>query len=165
MANINDLPKNYTRLKDRILYFDGESAWESDKIVDLILEHGPDMIFSIQQLPGVQQKTGCGLMPLMKWNIPEEYLTRDIETELLEEASGISTEATNRVREELEEYKARDMLPLLRVLLYIRDKFEKEGVVWGVGRGSSVASYVLFLMKIHLVDSLKFELSIKEFLR
>ena len=39
------------------------------------------------------------------------------------------------------------------------------GVIWGVGRGSSVASYVLYLIGIHKVDSMYYDLPINEFLR
>ncbi len=38
-------------------------------------------------------------------------------------------------------------------------------VIWGVGRGSSVASYVLYLIGIHKVDSMYYDLPINEFLR
>jgi DNA polymerase III alpha subunit len=41
----------------------------------------------------------------------------------------------------------------------------EHGVVWGVGRGSSVASYVLFLIGIHKIDSLYYDLPIDEFLK
>ena len=38
-------------------------------------------------------------------------------------------------------------------------------VIWGVGRGSSVASYVLYLIGIHKIDSMYYDLPINEFLR
>jgi DNA polymerase III alpha subunit len=38
-------------------------------------------------------------------------------------------------------------------------------IVWGVGRGSSVASYVLYLLGVHKVDSIKYGLDIREFLK
>ena len=41
----------------------------------------------------------------------------------------------------------------------------KNNIVWGVGRGSSVSSYVLFLMGVHKVDSMKYNLDIKDFLK
>jgi len=34
-----------------------------------------------------------------------------------------------------------------------------------VGRGSSVASYCLYLLGVHKINSLKFDLDIKEFLK
>jgi DNA polymerase III alpha subunit len=41
----------------------------------------------------------------------------------------------------------------------------KENIVWGVGRGSSVASYVLYLIGVHKIDSLYYNLDVEEFLR
>jgi DNA polymerase III alpha subunit len=63
------------------------------------------------------------------------------------------------------EYKSRNMLDLLRWLKYFVDTCEKEGVVWGIGRGSSVASYILYLIGVHSVDSIKYNLDWQEFLR
>jgi DNA polymerase III alpha subunit len=42
---------------------------------------------------------------------------------------------------------------------------KERNIVWGVGRGSSVASYVLFLIGTHKVDSVKYELDFNEFLK
>ena len=66
---------------------------------------------------------------------------------------------------ELTEFKARKLYPVLTVLIYIIDTMRKNNLVWGIGRGSSVASYVLYLIGIHKVDSLKYNLDIKEFLK
>ena len=41
----------------------------------------------------------------------------------------------------------------------------KNNIVWGVGRGSSVASFVLFLIGVHKINSLYYDISIDEFLR
>jgi DNA polymerase III alpha subunit len=57
------------------------------------------------------------------------------------------------------------MLPVLQFLLYFIDKLKDNNIVWGVGRGSSVSSYVLFLMGVHRIDSVKYNLDIKEFLK
>ena len=40
-----------------------------------------------------------------------------------------------------------------------------KNVLWGVGRGSSVASYALFLIGVHKIDSVKYDLDWREFLR
>ena len=45
------------------------------------------------------------------------------------------------------------------------DIMRKNNVVWGVGRGLSVASYVLYLIGVHKIDSLYYDLDIEEFLR
>jgi DNA polymerase III alpha subunit len=38
-------------------------------------------------------------------------------------------------------------------------------MIWGVGRGSSVASNVLYLLGVHRIDSMFYELDSREFLR
>ena len=98
------------------------------------------------------------------WNMPDEYKTLDIENWLFEQAPPWDPQHT-RIVEELEAYKARNMLDLLRWLKYFVDTCSKEGVVWGVGRGSSVASYVLFLIGVHSIDPIKYNLDWREFLR
>jgi DNA polymerase-3 subunit alpha len=96
------------------------------------------------------------------WFMPDNYKTLDIEEWILTQALDLHH---TRVKEELEAYKARNMLDLLRWLKYFVDTCSKENVVWGVGRGSSVASYVLYLIGVHSVDSIKYNLDWKEFLR
>ena len=98
------------------------------------------------------------------WNMPDEYKTLDIENWLFEQAPPWDPQHT-RITEELEAYKARNMLDLLRWLKYFVDTCSKEGVVWGVGRGSSVASYVLFIIGVHSIDPIKYNLDWREFLR
>jgi DNA polymerase III alpha subunit len=98
------------------------------------------------------------------WNMPDDYKTLDIEAWLFEQIPPWDPQHT-RVREELEAYKARNMLDLLRWLKYFVDTCSKEGVVWGLGRGSSVASYVLYLIGVHRIDSIKYNLDWQEFLR
>jgi DNA polymerase III alpha subunit len=97
------------------------------------------------------------------WNMPDEYKTLDIENWVLCQCKDVI--AYNRVEEELAAFKARNMIDLLRWLKYFVDTCDKEGVVWGLGRGSSVASYVLFLIGVHSIDSIKYNLDWQEFLR
>ncbi len=96
------------------------------------------------------------------WNMPDEYKQMDIEGFLVNECP---KENYQRLIDELNAYKARNMLDLLRWLKYFVDTCSKEGVVWGIGRGSSVASYVLYLIGVHSVDSVKYNLDWQEFLR
>ena len=71
----------------------------------------------------------------------------------------------DRVKLELKMFLERDMEKFLRFCIYFSDMIKKNNWVVGVGRGSSVASYCLYLLKIHLVDSIKYNLDIKEFLK
>ena len=70
-----------------------------------------------------------------------------------------------RVEMELELYKTRNLYPMLQLVIYIVDTLRKHNLVWGVGRGSSVASYVLYLIGAHKVNSHKYTLNIREFLK
>jgi len=97
------------------------------------------------------------------WFIPDEYGTMDIAKWALDQCTN-ETEL-QRVGEELIKFQERNLFPLLRYCKYLVDTMRKNAVVWGVGRGSSVSSYVLFLIGIHKIDSLRFDLSIDEFLK
>ena len=94
--------------------------------------------------------------------MPEEYKKLDIEEILV---TLCPKENYQRLIEELEEFRERNMLDLLRVLKYTVDTLKTNSIVWGVGRGSSVASYVLFLLGVHKIDSVKYNLDWREFLR
>jgi DNA polymerase III alpha subunit len=98
------------------------------------------------------------------WLMPEEYKMLDIEAWIWEKTPPWDPQHT-RVQAELEAYKARNMLDLLRWLKYFVDTCSKENIVWGLGRGSSVASYILFLIGVHNIDSIKYNLDWQEFLR
>lgn len=97
------------------------------------------------------------------WHMPEEYRTLDIAAWLLNQCK--SEQELQRVGKELLLYQERDLFNLLRYLKYLVDTLRKNDLVWGVGRGSSVASYVLYLLGVHKIDSIKYELDIEEFLK
>jgi DNA polymerase III alpha subunit len=97
------------------------------------------------------------------WHMPQEYRDLDIARWVLEQCK---TDAElQRVGEELLLYLDRELFPLLQYLKYLVDTMRANNIVWGVGRGSSVSSYVLYLIGVHRIDSLYYDLDIKEFLR
>ena len=104
------------------------------------------------------------------YNIPQHYKDLDVE-EYVKRLVPNAEDQTDklaylkRVEMELALYKERNLYSVLQVLIYIVDVLRKNNLVWGVGRGSSVASYVLYLIGIHKVDSLKYNLDIREFLK
>jgi DNA polymerase III alpha subunit len=71
----------------------------------------------------------------------------------------------DRLIQELDLYKSHNLLPVLRAMKYIVDTLRNNNIVWGVGRGSSVASYVLFIIGVHKIDSVKYKLPINEFFK
>ena len=97
-----------------------------------------------------------------RWMIPESYIDMDIEDHVYK-LCDTETEV-RRVEQELTEFKSRDLLIVLKALKYLVDTMRQEHILWGVGRGSSVASYCLYLLGVHSIDSIKYNLDFKEFL-
>ena len=98
------------------------------------------------------------------WFMPEEYQNLDIEAWVREQTPPWDPEST-RVEEELAAFRERNMIDLLCWMKYFVDTCRANNVVWGVGRGSSVPSYVLYLIGVHKINSLKYNLDWREFLR
>ena len=97
------------------------------------------------------------------WHMPQEYKTLDIASHILQLCDNEAE--LQRCGQELLLYQERDLFDLLRYLKYLVDVMTNNQIIWGVGRGSSVASYVLFKLGVHRIDSLYYNLDIHEFLR
>lgn len=97
------------------------------------------------------------------WFMPDKYKKLDIVEYILSLCT--SDIELERVGTELILYQERNLFDLLRYLKYLVDTMRENNIVWGVGRGSSVSSYVLFLLGVHKIDSIKYELPITEFLK
>lgn len=97
------------------------------------------------------------------WHMPDSYKQLDIAQHILDLCT-TDTEL-QRCGHELLLYQERDLFDLLRFLKYLVDTMSEHQVIWGVGRGSSVASYVLYKLGVHRIDSMFYELDVEEFLR
>lgn len=97
------------------------------------------------------------------WFMPKEYQEFDIETWVMEQCD--TDIKINRVQTEFILFHQLNIMDLLRYLKYLVDTMRANNILWGVGRGSSVASYVLYIIGIHKIDSIRYGLDIKEFLR
>jgi DNA polymerase III alpha subunit len=97
------------------------------------------------------------------WFMPESYNKLDIAQFVLDSCE--TQEELQRAGEELILYQEKNLFPLLKYLKYLVDTMRENNVVWGVGRGSSVASFVLYLIGVHRINSLYYDLSIDEFLK
>ena len=98
-----------------------------------------------------------------KWNMPDEYKELDICEWVLDQCT--KQEELQRAGQELLMFNERNLFDMLRYLKYMVDTMRKNNIVWGVGRGSSVSSYVLYKIGIHKIDSLFYDLDINEFLK
>jgi DNA polymerase III alpha subunit len=135
-----------------------ESKIKFDEVLQL--ENAPELIqynkldMTVEQFDKQMQSN---------WLMPEKYKTMDIAQYILNQCQGEAE--LQRAGEELLLFQERDMFVLLRYLKYLVDTMRENNIVWGVGRGSSVASFVLFLLGIHRINSLYYDLSIDEFLK
>ena len=97
------------------------------------------------------------------WHMPDEYKHMDIAEHILSLCD--SNARLQRCGEELMLFQERNLFDLLRYLKYLVDTLRANNMIWGVGRGSSVASYVLYLLGVHRIDSMFYDLDPSEFLR
>lgn len=98
-----------------------------------------------------------------EWFIPEPFKDLNVLEWLIERCENDTQ--IQRVAEEWVLFEERNMTQVLKLLIYLISNFRERGIVWGVGRGSSVASYVLYLIGVHKVDSIKYDLDVREFLK
>lgn len=102
-------------------------------------------------------------VPDQSWFVPNDIMNLDIEEHLFSLCS--SQAEIDRVSREIELYKKHNMINVLRCVKHIVDTLKENNIVWGVGRGSSVASYCLFLLDLHKINSIKYNLPIGEFFK
>jgi DNA polymerase III alpha subunit len=149
---IPDLRGVYIDLESVIDQYNQARKINADRIPELSILTEPNI--SIEEFDKINQKN---------WFMPEEYRLYDIVDWLYCQCR--TMEQKDRVAEELRLFAQHDMILLLKYVKYLVDTMRKNNIVWGVGRGSSVASYVLYLIGAHKIDSLKFQLDINEFLK
>jgi DNA polymerase III alpha subunit len=111
-----------------------------------------------------------------EWFMPDEYKVYDLLSFLdvcvaretghsISDLRYMKTPEYARKEEELKAFQEHGLVQLLRYMKYLVDFMRDNNIVWGVGRGSSVASYVLYLLGVHRVNSIKYNLDWREFLR
>ena len=146
-----------------------------DNLVKGVMQHGPEILENcvanpndmVQYLQRVdQERLDYPLTKLQvdksNWFIPDEYKQLDIEEFLVTQCP---KQNYPRLIEELALFKQNNMIPVLKTMKYVVDTLRANNIVWGVGRGSSVSSYVLYLIGIHKIDSVKYALPIDEFFK
>lgn len=164
----------------------GQCYATPDEICDLLYAN-PDLDISAIQVDGAHEynqsisELYAPLKPLIEyrriadsletfdmiqqsnWHMPQEYKELDIAEWVLSQCN--NEHELQRVGRELLLFQDRELFNLLRYLKYLVDTLRKNNIVWGVGRGSSVASYVLYKIGVHKIDSMFYQLDIEEFLK
>jgi DNA polymerase III alpha subunit len=98
-----------------------------------------------------------------EWSMPQSYYEFDIAKWVLDRCN--SEPELQRAASELLLFQEKNLFPLLKYLKYLVDTMRENNIVWGVGRGSSVASFVLYLIGVHKINSLYYDLPINEFFK
>ena len=146
----------------------------TEQLIQGVMQHGPDILSHCVTADDLslyvnrlnQEHLNYPIPPsdldCTEWFIPNEYQRMDIEEFVV---SQCPKQNYDRLIQELDLYKSHNLLPVLRAMKYIVDTLRANNIVWGVGRGSSVASYVLFIIGVHKIDSVKYKLPINEFFK
>ena len=175
-----------TSLDDRTLWFDGDSTIPANDVIKYIQAGIPlSSLFLEEITPEIKQfnsmlppedrmtlKTNIN-EPNFNWVLPDEYQEIDPFTHCVDIIQDMMTQYDDaegnargqRAVTELVLFRNLDLLPLLTVLIYIINTLQNHSVVWGTVRGSSVSSYLLYLLGTHDVDSFAYELQISDFIR
>ena len=141
-----------------------EESDDIDKFNEAMEEQGLSKLQKYIPLD-VDQQTFDGVCQ-SEWFMPDEYKDISVYEYVLGKAeTPCPQHVQDRIWEELDAFKERGMLNLLRYMIYLVDFMRENDIVWGVGRGSSVASYVLYLIGVHRIDSINYNLDWREFLR
>lgn len=174
-----------TVLNGRVLWFDGSSTIAQDLIEAAIMEgvsvkhiFVSEITDAIKKFNNLFEKDILTIKehsdPIQKdWNIPEEYKDKDIRKHIYELLTiDISkfpepdrTIRLDRLNYEIDLFFNSGLEDVIRVMIYIIDTFTTNSIVWGVGRGSSVSSYLLYLIGVHDVDPILYNLDIHEFIK
>jgi len=177
---------NHHSVRNRIVWYDGTTTVPSSEIEEYIQYANTGKVFVDEMTDDLRQynkfasdakittrESDLSITP--KWLLPKYFIDMDLQSlidqQLADEIdkSNFSDDETNkridRIDEEMIAYREFNLIPVLHAILYIINRFEEKDIVWGVGRGSSVSSYVLYLMKVHDVDSVEYDLDFNEFIR
>jgi DNA polymerase III alpha subunit len=154
----------------------GNMFIEDDDIIELMLANRyvkilPRNIDSVNKFKQQCKQYGLNVpfqivenIDQTQWNMPDHFKDLNIRQYILKKHT-LNNEQLHRVDTELAEFNSRGLETLLQFLVYFVEVLRTNNIIYGVGRGSSVSSYVLYLIGVHRIDSFKFNLDIKEFLK
>lgn len=170
-------------LGDRLLWPDGDITVSPEqvpallgKLVSLaqvtVTEVTPDIAeFNRTAERPLREKTELKSVFPPAWNLPDRY-KYDLKLDEYLLALGDRVERDElyearllRLAEEICLFRDLGLNEVLRTLIYVVETLEAKGVVWGVGRGSSCSSYLLYLLGLHEVDAVRYDIKITDFLK
>lgn len=170
-----------TKLNDRILWFDGVSEVLPDELAGMLLKGIPVSSLATTEVNGEVQRFNAMSpesisikvttnIPQLQWLLPEKYLTLNLKEYLAEKflekfqvEDELFEDRLDRLNNEIVEIDHRNLEMLFKTIIYVLDTFKEKQLVWGVGRGSSCACFILYILGLHMVDPIKYRISMTEF--
>lgn len=172
-----------TQLNDYAIWWDGDIEVTPEKLKTYISKVSHDHLFvTDDSAPSIVKYNSVAPTLLTKKEtlnedaidtslmLPPAYETLDVMAylhglEMVIERDSLFHQRVNRLRYEIEIFRLRGLVEIVRLLKYIIDVMTSTGSVWGVGRGSSCSSYILFLMGLHAVDVVLYDIDLHDFIR
>lgn len=171
-------------LGDRFLWPDGDVTVDPDKLTEYIFKlsgslsklrvtHLTPEIKSFNQISdhpiSVKSDLDLTIFP-PDWVLPDRYKYLDVGGFIMGLVDSVEKDSLydrrlERLSHEIWLFKKLELDNVLRCLIYVIDVMREKNVVWGVGRGSSCSSYLLYLLGLHLVDPVKYDIKISDFLK
>ena len=139
------------------LFFDDPKQF-NDSVKELGLDYP-----LLSTVPTRPQANEFDKKNIANWHMPQKYNDLNVLEWLLDKCT--SDEEKQRVKDEYELFSKKQFIKVLQFLIYFVDTLRANNIVWGVGRGSSVASFCLFLIGVHKINPMLYDLDYKEFLR
>lgn len=171
-------------LEDRILWADGSISVSPENLIDYFFKLSKsgnlDKLYVTNISNQVKEFNKISEIPLsikkeinlstINWNIPDKYKYLNLDEYLLSLANKIENDELyetrlKRLAYEIYIFKEFKFDIILKCLIYIIDTFKENNQVWGVGRGSSCSSYLLYLLEVHDVDSVKYNIDLSDFIK
>lgn len=168
-------------LNGRRLWADGTSEVAPERLSELLFSLTPQQLRVTSITPEVDQlnelidhpitlPTGESDLFPPEFILPDRYKYLDVVGFCCELGQRIKQDAlyeqrVERLGVEIQLFLESGLEPVIKVLAYVLDTMSAKGVVWGVGRGSSCSSYLLYLMGLHEVDPVRYDIPITDFIR
>lgn len=149
-------------LKDRFLTKSGVSLLEIDQAAKKILHDGelpPHMkveecidVREYETLSGKKVVENCFEDIVEEPDLAHGESEFDEVVGIIEKAPRFNPKYIDRIEQELSFFDKTNNIKFLIRLDRMVKQFKEQNVVWGVGRGSSIASYVLYLLEVHDIN-------------
>jgi DNA polymerase III alpha subunit len=171
----------YTELENCRLYHDGDVEYPADRVVDIILNAGTAMFdntyvdriteeiaqYNKYSIKKIEVKTHLKQI-VPAWSIPEQYQSINAEEYIKSipiPHDSFYQQRISRRDVELELFRKNNLMDILTLVIYIVNIFRSKNVVWGTGRGSSCSSYIFYLLGLHCVDVIYYDIPITDFFK